>query len=301
MGVKNVSTVLLIALVVAALVPAVVLCVYVWKKDRVEKEPIGLLLLLLLLGAVSCIPVIIVEVGFNKLWDAIFIPIVGTTSESTALAFQPGTLPFYVHCFLDNFIGVALVEEGFKFLFLFLATRKNKNFNSLFDGMIYAIFVSLGFAALENILYVTDNGFYVAAMRAVLSVPGHMFFAVLMGYYYSTWNIQKKVCLLERNAKAQGLIPANIPEKKSAGSLGLSLLLPVLAHGFYDFCLCVDLGIAVLVVLAFVIFLYIFCFRRISKMSAADGYVGEYVQSVFAMKHPGVLAKMSEEASEDKI
>ena len=112
----------------------------------------------------------------------------------------------YLYVAVDMFIGVALVEEGFKWLTLVFFTKKSKEFNCLFDGMIYAIFVSLGFAALENILYVLNNGWVNAATRAILSVPGHMFFAVMMGYYYSRWNIFAKAREGEEWLAANGYI-----------------------------------------------------------------------------------------------
>ena len=158
-----------------------------------------------------------------------------------------------------------MVEEGFKFLILYLVTRKNKNFNSLFDGLIYSVFVSLGFAALENVFYVTENGWMNAVVRAILSVPGHMFFAVLMGYYYSMWNLYCKANAFERNFKAQGLVIPNSPEFVYKKYLTLSLVMPVLAHGFYDFCCSVDYTIATVGLYAFVFLLYVHCFKKIKK------------------------------------
>ena len=183
-----------ILLFFAAVFPAIALCVYVFKKDRAEKEPIGLLFGLFALGALICFPAAmaeeavldaIVEVfkSFGRVEDGI------VKLSSTAYTF---------YNIAENFVGIALVEEGLKFLVLYLVTKNNKNFNSLFDGLIYSVFVSLGFAALENVLYVTDSGFHLAIIRGVLSVPGHMFFAVIMGYYYSMWNLYGKANSLEK-------------------------------------------------------------------------------------------------------
>ncbi len=82
------------------------------------------------------------------------------------------------------FLVVAVVEEGTKFVFLKLRTWRDPNFNFRFDGIVYAVFVSLGFAAFENINYVLGYGLTVALPRAVLAIPAHMGFAVFMGLFY---------------------------------------------------------------------------------------------------------------------
>jgi len=275
-----------ISLILAALLPAVVLCVYVFKKDRVEKEPIGLLLWLLVLGAFSCFPAAFVEEIFSDILNGIFAPF-GFTDADGVLNLSSGV--YYVYHFLQYFVGVALVEEGFKFLFLIWATKNNKNFNCLFDGMIYAIFISLGFAALENVMYVSQYGMGNAVMRAFLAVPGHMFDAVLMGYYYSMWHIKDQVVRYERDLKARNLIRAYTPETEVSGSIWACILVPTLAHGFYDFCCTLDSWIAVLVFYAFVIFMYFHCFSKIRKMSYADGYIGDYAKSILVRKYPSLF------------
>ncbi|MBQ3055151.1 MAG: PrsW family intramembrane metalloprotease [Oscillospiraceae bacterium] len=284
-----------IKLLVAALLPAVALCIYVFKKDRVEKEPIGLLLLLFGLGALSCLPIYYVERFFHWLLDVIFAPL-GEADANGNVMLSSGV--FYLYHFLKYFIGVALVEEGFKFLFLVLATKKNKNFNCLFDGMIYAIFVSLGFAALENIKYVANYGFIVAIRRAVLSVPTHMFCAVLMGYYYSLWHIGDQVVRMERDLKARNIIRAKTPEVEVRGSIVLCLLIPTLAHGFYDFCCTLNSDLANFAFYAFVIFLYIHCFKKIRQFSVTDGYTGDYANGLLVRKYPELFVVRQENEPE---
>ena len=277
-----------ISLVVAALLPAIILCVYIFKKDRVEKEPIGLLLWLLALGAISCFPAASVERSISGILHGIFAPL-GEIDANGDVLLSSGW--YYLYHFLKYFVGVALVEEGFKFLFLIWATKNNKNFNCVFDGMIYAIFVSLGFAALENVMYVTNYGFTNAVMRGILSVPGHMFFAVMMGYHYSMWHIKDQVVRYERDLKARNLIRAYTPETEVSGSILKCILIPTLAHGFYDFCCTLDSGLAIFVFYGFVIFMYIHCFGKIRKMSYADGYTGDYARSILVRKYPSVFGR----------
>jgi RsiW-degrading membrane proteinase PrsW (M82 family) len=119
-------------------------------------------------------------VGFGALTAA---PIVKTSALAAAFAPESGIFP---QAFFDSFFISALVEEAFKFTFLYFLYFRNDNFNEWFDGIVYAVFISLGFAAIENVLYVTDpslGGFETGLYRAVFSVPGHAMFGVGMGYF----------------------------------------------------------------------------------------------------------------------
>ncbi len=277
-----------ILLVIAALFPAIALCIYVFKKDRAEKEPFGLLLLLLVLGAVICFPAGEIEAALLNVIPNFFVNWgLGTVKEGTM--YLGSDFTYILYNVAENFIGIALVEEGLKFLVLYLVTRNNKNFNSLFDGIIYSVFVSLGFAALENVLYVTKYGWMNAVMRGILSVPGHMFFAVLMGYYYTMWNLYKKANQFEIQFKANGLILQNAPEFVYKNQLTLSLVMPILAHGFYDFCCSVDYSLATVGLYAFVIFLYIHCFKRIKNMSKMDGDNNTLAFGLVLNKYPSLI------------
>ena len=252
-------------LIAIALLPAIVLCGYVFKKDRVEKEPLGLLLKLFIFGAISYVPAAFAEVFLGEIIDAFFIN---------------GT---YTYLLVDNFIGIALVEEGIKFIVLIWLTRRNKAFNSFFDGLIYSVFVSLGFAALENVLYVLEGGIYTGIMRAILSVPGHMFFAVMMGYHYSLWHITEKA------AEKEAEIESRKAPFDSSKEKALCLIVPTLAHGFYDFCCSAGAVWATFLLYAFVIFMYVHCFGRIKKMSNADGENDTYVNYLLAKKYPEIF------------
>ncbi len=255
-------------LLAIALIPAIVLCVYVYNKDRVEKEPMGLLLKLFVLGAVICFPAAILEM-ILEYPIALLFGNMGVISTAASM-----------------FLGVALVEEGLKLVVLFLVTKKNREFDHSFDGLIYAVFVSLGFAALENVLYVLGNGLAVGIMRAVLSVPGHMFFAVMMGYYYSLWHISDKAAVKEKELEAKGLIVTNNVYIDSKSSKIKCLVVPILMHGFYNTCCSIGHPLVTLVLYAFVIFMYIHCFKKIKEMSKADINQESSVWYMLARKYP---------------
>ncbi|MBQ8003406.1 MAG: PrsW family intramembrane metalloprotease [Clostridia bacterium] len=267
----NINTILLVA---AALLPAVILCNYIYKKDRVEKEPMGLLVKLLLAGAFSCFPAAAVEGTIGGIIDGFFG---GVYAEGV------------LYRLITYFIGVALVEEGFKWWFLVRITKDNKEFNCMFDGMIYAIFVSLGFAALENVLYVIEYGWINAIMRGVLSVPGHMFFAVMMGYYYSRWKIFETAEKIENEALRAGYIiqkrgDSFNPEHEKV----LSILVPVIFHGTYNYCCSSESWLATIAFYVFVIFMYIYCFAKIKEVSRNDASTEKTAMALVAKKYPEI-------------
>lgn len=146
-----------------ALCPAVILLLFVYAKDKYEKEPVKTYLTAVIMGFVS----IGVVLGFD-LW--------------LMRDFYGIKAAIY-----NSFVTSALTEEGVKYLFLFLLTFKNPNLNKPMDGIVYAAAVSLGFAAAENLIYVLDplkGGFSTAVMRSVFSVPGHCVFGIAMGVFY---------------------------------------------------------------------------------------------------------------------
>lgn len=186
----------LIIILAAALLPAILLWLYIWKKDT-QKEPTSWLVKAVLWGVAIIIPVAIIESGIET---ALF----GEGGKPTSL-FGTTTMAFVV---------AALPEETFKLFALWMVLRKNPYFDEHFDGIVYAVCVGLGFAAFENVMYVFGNEDWVstAIVRALLAVPGHYAFAILMGYYYSVYHFVNH-------------------SPKVAASV---LLVPVIAHGTYD-------------------------------------------------------------------
>lgn len=158
---------LVLVYLLAALLPAAFLMRYIYRMDTIEKEPPGLLTGLVFLGVGAAVVAIVLE----------------TLGQGILNAFLAQDDPAYSIVFA--FLVVAVVEEGAKFLFLRWRTWKDPNFNYRFDGIVYAVFLSLGFAAFENVSYVMGYGLTVALYRALLAIPAHMGFAVFMGYFYS--------------------------------------------------------------------------------------------------------------------
>lgn len=270
-----------IVLVAFALLPAIILCCFVYRKDRVEKEPIGFLLLLLFLGALTAIPVVLVSDPINYAIDSFFT----VFATEDGYGYYLDTVPYHIYLLVSNMVGVACIEEGFKWLVLFFVTRKSKHFNSYFDGLIYAVFISLGFAAFENVLYTLDYGFSTAVVRAFTAVPGHMFDGVIMGTFYSMWNIRNEASKIENVFRLNGIIDVKNPIS-GRKELVLSYVMPVLTHGIYDYLCSVSSWLATVLFAVLLIVLYITQFRRISKMSKNDADEIGYAISIVCEKYP---------------
>ena len=265
-------------LMIAAIVPTVVLCVYVFKKDRVEKEPLGLLLKLFLLGVVSCSPAACGEAMLGDVFASFYKGVIRSFVVTDGIG--------YLYYALYALIGVALVEEGCKWFFMLRFTKKDKEFNCLFDGIIYAVFISLGFATLEIIMYVVDSGWITAIQRAVLAVPGHAFCGVMMGYYYSRWRIFKEAAEIEEKYIKRGFIERKVGSFPYKENKRLSIIVPVLMHGAYDFCCFVNEAWSTVAFYVLVIFMYIYCFGKIEETSRKDAPIEDYVIRTLAKTYP---------------
>ena len=230
----------MIILLAAAVLPAVYLLSQVYKMDSIEKEPWTLLRKLLLFGALSGIPAALVESLLTGVVQNVF---------------TEGTVAYNL---VFGFVVAALVEECFKFFFLYKFTFKSPAFNYRFDGVVYAVFVSMGFAILENILYVFQGGLGVAVTRALLALPLHAACGVYMGIAYG----QQKVNSLYKPAFFGSVAKACLP-------------VPILIHGFYDFCAFMQTELFTIVFIVFVILVFIFTLKRIKKASREDAPVQE--------------------------
>ncbi len=155
----------------AALLPAVVLMLYIIWRDRKRPEPTSQLLK-----------------GFGYGIASVFVSL-SVTMPAMELGFIPDTSTTPLQALYEAFGGAAIPEESAKLFMLWLLLKKNPYFDEYFDGVVYAVSVGLGFAAFENVTYLfgADDGEWMslAIVRGLLSVPAHYFFAVLMGYYYS--------------------------------------------------------------------------------------------------------------------
>lgn len=218
-------------LLLISIAPVLMILLYIYYRDKHEKEPLKMLILSVLFGALAVIPILILEI---------------------ILSIPAAWMAGYMKAGWEAFVVAAFSEELFKFLVIMIFIWRSKHFNEPFDGIVYAVYVSLGFALVENILYVIEGGATVALLRAITAVPAHAIFGIGMGYYLGL-------------AKYQ-------PAKRSR-YISMALLFPILLHGVYDFILMSEMPFYIILFFAFVIGLYIFAFRHLKKMSVYSGKI----------------------------
>lgn len=187
-------------LLLVSVVPVFIIILYIYFKDKYEKEPRKLLLFSFLLGAiVSIIITSILYYAFD-----IVLPLPNKTS--------------ILQQFIKAFFVVGLIEEFSKYIIIRYFAQPNKAFNEPFDGIVYAVMVSMGFAATENIFYVIEGGYTTALARAFTAVPAHATFGILMGYFMGKAKFSNNKIVLNLSG----------------------LLLAIIFHGTYDFFLFID-------------------------------------------------------------
>lgn len=214
-----------------AIIPVILLCLFVYLKDT-EKEPLSLLLKIFLLGCLSTIPILIVEMILDS-------------------SFPTDDISNIINLFINVTIDIALVEEGFKWLIVKKVGYDNKEFDQVYDIVVYSVFSSMGFAIVENILYVLQSGYGVGIFRALTSIPGHACFGVLMGYYFAL----SKLAKLNNNE--------NLYKK----NLYLSIIVPSLIHSIYDTLLLSENISLFFLWFILLIVTYVICFRKIIQLS----------------------------------
>jgi len=185
----------ILSLLALAIAPGVAISLFIYWKDAHEKEPIHLLILSFVYGGLS----VLVTMSIS----AIIYPMVSIREDNI------------MDQAFSAFLLVALVEEFSKYIFVRGLLFPKKDFNEPFDGIVYTVMVGMGFATVENIMYVFEGGYGVGVMRMFTAVPAHAIFAILMGYF---------------------LGQAKFKQKRFFYSL-YGLLAATLFHGAYDFFL----------------------------------------------------------------
>ncbi len=226
-----------------SLAPVLIIALYIYSRDKYEKEPTSMLLKALGIGVLIILPAILLELWFESLATNFFplregpgqfeFQFVGNTTEK-----------FYYNSYQAFFVA-AFTEEVLKYLAFFLIIWRNKNFNEFFDGIVYASYISLGFAAVENIFYVLQMGTSTGVLRAFTAVPGHALFGVTMGYYFGLARFKKNKFYY----------------------LTMALFMPIILHGFYDLILISGKSFYLLIFIPFIIGLWILGFRKMKEHS----------------------------------
>ena len=225
-------------LIALAVFPVIVLLLYIYKKDS-HKEPMKVLIRTFFLGVATIIPAAIAEIVLGK-----FFP--------TEIYVSP------VRLFINTIIGIALIEEIVKCLVIKVTVYKANDFDESFDGIVYAVFASLGFACLENIMYVLNFGFVTGLLRIVTAVPLHACTGIIMGYYIGKAKINENKNKTEETVR-----------------LVFSLVLPTIIHGIYDF-LIISGNISLTWVI-FTLAVYVICFVIVRKSAKSSRLITENI------------------------
>ncbi len=227
-----------ILLFIISVLPVFLIGMFIYKKDK-NKEPGKLLTKLFLGGMASCLLVVIVSLILGLIF-----PIIKADTKDLNL----------VELIFNVFIGVALVEESCKWIFAYKISYNDENFDEFYDAVLYCMFVALGFACFENLLYVYSNGIEVGITRALLAVPGHACDGMFMGYYLGLSKI--------------GEINNRLDIKNK--NLVLSIIVPTITHGIYDYCIFSRMFIFMIIFYIFVICMYIYVLKKINKISSIN-------------------------------
>ena len=223
-------------LIAAAVIPAVFLMIRVYRSDRMERENPALLGSLAIAGVLSSLIAMVLERILSGVLDA-------TVTDKG------------LYMVLLYFGVVACSEEGAKYFMLKRKTWTNPAFNCQYDGVVYAVFVSLGFALWENISYVMHFGFTTALVRAVTAIPGHTCFGVFMGVFYG----------MARKYENRGWKEKASPYRK------LAVVIPALLHGAYDYIASTASGNWAFI--GFIAVMFLVSWQLVGRMSRNDQYI----------------------------
>lgn len=228
-----------IFLFILCIIPGLILLTYVYMEDKIEKEPLFLTTILFCGGVIACIISILLSIIAKNHFPYLILPY----SKMDLLQIISKT-----------FLLIAVVEETAKWILNYILTWNNKNFNHIYDPIVYCVFVSIGFATIENIVYAikfSPDSFIPILARSLISVPAHASFGVFMGYYLGT-------------AK-KAIINGNL--KESHKYRFLSLLIPIIMHFLYDTLLIKQNIIIFIIFIIYIITLYVLSYKKINKLS----------------------------------
>nr|WP_263325885.1 glutamic-type intramembrane protease PrsW [Neobacillus sp. Marseille-Q6967] len=200
----------------AGIAPGLALLSYFYLKDEYDSEPISVVLKTFLYGSLLVFPIMFIQHVLQL--------------ENVIKAE-----------YIDAFLSSSLLEEFFKWFILFYTIYQHVEFDEPFDGIVYGVAVSLGFATVENIFYLIANGIEYAVARALLPVSSHALFGVIMGFYIGK---------------------AKFTDEKKAKWVVISLALPFILHGLYDYIL-ISQENWLYFILPFMIFLWWFGLRKV--------------------------------------
>ncbi len=212
----------MLATIGAAIAPGIALLSYFYLKDKYQSEPISMVVRSFIYGVLLVFPIMVIQYAIEE-------------------EFVPGLV---MHAFFIS----ALLEEFFKWFIVYYTAYQHVAFDEHYDGIVYAVAVSLGFASMENFLYLWTHGLNHAFLRALLPVSGHALFAVAMGFY-----LGKSKFTSRRKTRVKLLL--------------YSIGLPVMIHGIYNTILLYGQDRWMWLMIPFMALLWIYSLHRVARAS----------------------------------
>lgn len=205
------------AILTAAISPAVAIMTFIYLSKKIELEPLPLIVRMFIIGVIMVFPIMFIQYAF----------------EAESIFQSP---------LLKSFFLAGLMEEFFKWFFLLFVAYQHSAFDHHYDGIIYAVAISLGFATIENIIYLFANGIEIAMLRAIFPVSSHALFGIIMGYYIGK---------------------AKFTNAHPTFCLFFALMIPVSLHTLYDYIITVREQTWLYWITPFMIVLWVIGFRKI--------------------------------------
>lgn len=135
----------------------------------VDKKNEYRLATLIIMGGV---PSVVITLFFNQFWGTAVYNLTGHYKGDNT--------------FISHFLLTGLLEEFSKFLIFIILTRFYKSIKEPRDGMLQAASIAMGFALTENIIYSLQYGIYVLLLRSIITIIGHVSYAVIWGYAWGS-------------------------------------------------------------------------------------------------------------------
>lgn len=227
--IQSIITILLI------IINILLIMIYIYERDKIEKEPIILIVLMIIMGVIS------VYLS-REAWNIITEKIPEIKEEVVNKNWYARILICYGQ--------IAFIEESIKYIILNLMIYRNKNYNYMYDGIIYSTSISLGFALMEGIEYGIGNGIILSLIRSILTIPMHASYGIIMGYYISKGKKEK--------------------ESRSMYYRYMALIAPIVIHGTSDYMLSILTNKYQIIYIIYSVMIYIFALKKVNELARFD-------------------------------
>ena len=283
---------------VACLVPALILCGYVLYKDRIEREPVGLLVLLTGAGAIAYVASFVLQKLAILGIDSLFAEQMQFLEDGTVIYADEGAE--LMHHILCAFVGTALIQVCLKWLLLYLLTHRHRAFNYLYDGVVYSTMLSLGFAVTECIVFAFQNDTELVLPKLLTSIPAHLFVGVLMGWLYTMWRARFLANGIE-NMMLKARVVDQDRIQSSAVWLILTLIVPSIVCGGYVLAGSMQSEALTSGFIVAVYLLYGLSFIVIDQVSCNDKSCKRFLCRMIAKDHPNLTVDQIQQIVDEGV